>query len=256
MTEQVLKVARHQNYLTLTVNRPDKRNALNAEILDAMDKMFGQIEEDKELRAVVVRGEGKHFCAGIDLAEFHRVESGQSPASLENVFRRLEQLPTVTIAAIQGAALAAGLELALHCDIRIAAEDARCGMPVGRVGLPMPYDFTRKLVETIGAANAALVLYTAESFEARRVYEMGMVAEVVPAAALDEAAAALAAKIAGNAPLSLRMMKMTLRRCMSRTFDTWHEDLLEMARKVRQSRDAREGVVAVLEKRKPVWRGE
>ena len=136
------------------------------------------------------------------------------------------------------------------------SEDAKCGMTLGKVGLMVPYDFTRKLIEVIGAANTSLILYTADLFDARRVYEMGMVSQVVPSGALDETVSGLAEKIAGNAPLSLRAMKATVRRCMSAAFDAWHEDLLDAARKVRQSKDAKEGPRAFLEKRKPVWRGE
>lgn len=255
MAEEIVTLTRHQNWATMTTNRADKRNAINVDVLVGMDKALREVEADKEIRALVVRGAGRHFCAGIDLAEVERSEAGHNPASLENVFRRLEQLPAVTIAAVQGAAIAGGMELALHCDIRIAADDAKCGMTLGRVGLMVPYDFVRKLIESIGAANTSLILYTADLFDAKRVYDMGMVSQVVPAAALDETASALAEKVAANAPLSLRTMKATVRRCMSETFDAWHEDMLELARKVRQSEDAKEGPRAFLEKRKPNWRG-
>ena len=110
----------------------------------------------------MLRGEGGHFCAGIDLAEVNRIEGGHNPTTLESAFGRLEKLPVPTIAAISGAALAGGLELALHCDLRISAEDARLGMTLGRVGLMVPYDFTRKLIEVIGSANTAYILYTAD----------------------------------------------------------------------------------------------
>ena len=184
----------------------------------------------------MVRGEGRHFCAGIDLAEVEQAESGHNPASLEGVFHRLEQLPAITIAAVHGAAIAGGLELALHCDLRIAADDAKCGMTLGKVGLMVPYDFTRKLIEVCGAANTSMILYTADLFDAKRVYEMGMMSQVVPAAELDKTVSALAEKIAGNAPLSLRAMKATVRRCMSETFDAWHQDMLDLATAVRRSK--------------------
>jgi enoyl-CoA hydratase/carnithine racemase len=256
MATEILRLERRQNYAVITLNRPEKRNALNQELIHSLDQALRSIEADKEIRAVVLRGEGNHFCAGIDLQEVARAESGHNPTTLEQAFGRLERLPVPTIAAIQGAALAGGLELALHCDLRIASEDARLGMTLGRIGLMVPYDFTRKLIEIMGSPNTAYILYTAEPVDGRRALVMGMVHEVVAASKLNEAASALAEKVASNAPLSLRAMKATVRRCMSETFDAYHDDLLDLARRVRQSEDAREGVRAFLEKRKPVWRGE
>src|SRR5581483_4197054 len=251
MAEEVLKIERQPNYLTLTLNRPEKRNSLNAALLEAMDKALAASENDKEIRALIVRGAGKSFCAGLDLAEADRLEGGHSPVGIERVFHRLEQFPVPTIAAVQGAALAGGCELALHCDLRVAAQDARIGMTVARVGLLVPYDFIRKLIEVIGSANTAQILYTGE-----RVTQMGMVHEVVAVDKLDAAAVAWAEKVAANAPLSLRTMKKSLRRSMSAAFDAWHDDILEMGRMVRASKDAKEGIRAFLEKRKPVWRAE
>jgi enoyl-CoA hydratase/carnithine racemase len=256
MAEQVLKVTRQPNYVVLSLNRPEKRNALNQALIDELDKALAAVENDKEIRALMLRGEGSSFCAGIDLREVAEAAGGHNPTSLESVFGRLEKFPVPTIAAIHGAALAGGLELALHCDLRIAAENARLGMTLGRVGLVVPYDFTRKLIEVCGSANTAWILYTADQIDARRSAAMGMVHEVVADAKLGDAATALAERVASNAPLALRAMKAIVRRCMTDAFDAWHDDLLRTAREVRQSSDAREGVRAFLEKRKPVWRAE
>ncbi len=256
MAEEVLKIERQPNYLTLTLNRPEKRNSLNTALLDAMDKALAASENDKEIRALIVRGAGKSFCAGLDLAEADRLEGGHSPVGIERVFHRLEQFPVPTIAAVQGAALAGGCELALHCDLRVAAADARIGMTVARVGLLVPYDFIRKLIEIIGSANTAQILYTGEPVSAERALQMGMVHEVVPVEKLDAAAVAWAEKVTANAPLSLRTMKRSMRRSMSAAHDAWHDDILEMGRMVRASKDAKEGIRAFLEKRKPLWRAE
>lgn len=256
MPEQVLKVTRNANYAVLTLNRPEKRNALNQPLIEALNHALAEFENDTAIRALLLRGEGTSFCAGIDLKEVDEAVGGHNPTSLESVFTRLERFPVPTIAAVQGAALAGGLELALHCDLRIASHNARLGMTLGRVGLMVPYDFTRKLIEACGSANTAWILYTAEQIDAERAQRMTMVHEVVPDAKLAEAGAALAAKIADNAPLSLRAMKATVRRCMSASYDAWHDDLQRLAREVRQSQDAREGVRAFLEKRKPVWKAQ
>lgn len=256
MAEEVLKVERRQNYAVFTLNRPEKRNALNVAMMQALDEAIDSIENDNNIRAVIVRGAGGSFCSGLDLAEADRLEGGHSPVNIERVFHRLAHIPVPTIAAMQGAALAGGCELGLHCDMRVAAEDLRMGMTVARVGLVVPYDFIRKLIEIIGAANTAQIIYTAEPVNAERALHMGMVHEVVPNARLDETAIAWAEKVAANAPLSLRTMKHSMRRALSASNNAWHEDILNMGRLVRISKDAKEGIRAFLEKRKPNWKAE
>ncbi|MGH7840966.1 MAG: enoyl-CoA hydratase/isomerase family protein [Candidatus Binataceae bacterium] len=255
MAGEVLLFERQQNYATLTLNRPEKRNALNEPMLQALDAALTAVEHDREVRALILRGAGASFCSGIDLAEADRLEGGHSPVNLERIFHRLENVAVPTIAAMQGPALAGGCELGLHCDLRVGAEDLRIGMTVARVGLIVPYNFIRKLIEIIGAANTAQILYTAEPVDAQRALAMGMVHEVVPGAKLDAAAIALAQKVASNAPLSLRTMKQSLRRSLSASNDAFHQDILELGRMVRASDDAKEGIRAFLEKRKPNWQG-
>jgi enoyl-CoA hydratase/carnithine racemase len=256
MAGEVVSFERQQNYATITLNRPEKRNALNEAMLKGFDEALVAVEHEPEIRAVILRGAGGSFCSGLDLAEADRLEGGHSPVGIERVFHRLENVSVPTIAAMQGSALAGGCELGLHCDLRIGAEDLRMGMTVARVGLLVPYDFIRKLIEVIGAANTALILYTAEPVDAKRALAMGMVHEVVPNAKLDDAAITLAQKVSSNAPLSLRTMKKSLRRSMSESNDAFHQDILEMGRMVRQSKDAKEGIRAFLEKRKPNWQAE
>jgi enoyl-CoA hydratase/carnithine racemase len=256
MAEELLKVERQKNYATFSLNRPEKRNALNEVLMRALDEAIASVENDKKIRAVILRANGAGFCSGIDLAEADRLEGGHNPVGIERVFHRLENLSVPTIAAIQGAALAGGCELALHCDLRIAAEDLRMGMTVARVGLLVPYDFIRKLIEIIGAANTAQILFTAEPVDAQSALRMGMVHDVVPNAKLESAAIALAEKVSSNAPLSLRAMKRSMRRSLIASNDAWHDDILELGRNVRTSKDAREGIRAFLEKRKPNWQAE
>jgi enoyl-CoA hydratase/carnithine racemase len=255
MAAEVL-VERRDNYATITLNRPEKRNALNEPVMKALDEAITSFEDDKDVRAVIIRGAGGSFCSGIDLAEVERLEGGHSPVNIERVFHRLANLPIPTIAAVQGAALAGGCELALHCDLRVAAEDLRMGMSVARVGLVVPYDFIRKLIEIVGPANTAQILYTAEPVDAQRAFGMGMVHQVVTSGKLGESAVSWAERVSANAPLSLRTMKKSMRRALSGAFTTWHDDILEMGRMVRSSKDAKEGIRAFLEKRKPKWTAE
>jgi enoyl-CoA hydratase/carnithine racemase len=253
-----IKVDRAGDYATIRMTRPKKRNSINNQMLAELEEALTAVESDRSMRALCLAGEGRHFCAGIDLAEGHRVAAteGGGRLSLESVFHHLEGLSIPTVAALQGAALAGGCELALHCDMRIAAESARIGMPLARVGLSPPFNFTRKLIEVIGAPNTCQLLFTADAIDGRRAYEIGMVNEVVPDAELDNAVKALMQKVAANAPLSLRAMKATIRRCMSAAFDAAHEDIEELIATVVRSQDSKEGSHAFLEKRKPVWKGE
>jgi enoyl-CoA hydratase/carnithine racemase len=258
MADELVKVERSGQYLTIRLNRPEKGNALNIGMLNALDKAVRAVEEDKSIKALLLTGEGKHFCAGIDLAEGHRVDTTEvgGGLSLETVFHRLEALPIPTVAVMRGAALAGGLELGLHCDLRVAAENARLGMPVARVGLIPPFDFTRKLIEVIGASATAYLLFSAEPIDGKRALAMGMVNEVAPEGEVEKAGKALLEKISGNAPLSLRTIKATLRRCMRDAYLGEHQDLDEMVRTILKSSDAKEGARAFVEKRKPVWKGE
>jgi enoyl-CoA hydratase/carnithine racemase len=258
MADELVKVEHSGDYLTVRLNRPEKGNAINNGMLAALDKAFAAAEQDQSLRALLLTGEGKHFCAGIDLAEGHRVDTTEvgGGISLETVFHRLEALPIPTVAVIRGAALAGGLELGLHCDLRVAAENARLGMPVAKVGLIPPFDFTRKLIEIIGASATAYLLFSAEPVDGKRALAMGMVNEVAPEAEVETAGRNLLEKIAGNAPLSLRTVKATLRRCMRDAFLAEHKDLDEMVKVILRSSDAKEGARAFVEKRKPQWKGE
>ncbi len=253
MAEEV-KVERNQNYITLSLNRPEKRNAINRAVIEALDAALVSIEADADVRAVVIRGEGRGFCSGLDLRDIEQMGAGG--LTFEKVIARVQKLPVPTVAAVHGDALTGGLVLALSCDLRIAGEGARLGMTPARIGYLPTYWIFRKFVETVGPANTAEIMYLADPVDANRAREMGLVHKVVPDDSLASGAAKWAATIAGNAPLSVRAMKQMIARVTSTAFEVEHQDLDELGNKVRTSQDAREGVRAFLEKRKPVWRGQ
>jgi enoyl-CoA hydratase/carnithine racemase len=170
------------------------------------------------------------------------------------MLERLEACPQPTIAAMQGDAVAGGCELGLHCDLRIAADDARFTMPVATFGLAPPVDFTWKLIDAIGLAKAKEMLYTGEPINAQVALTFGLVNTVVPAATLAQEVDSLARRIARNGPLAVRAVKAFAHASLRR--DQPRAELDALDRRVRMSADLKEGLAARSERRTPVFRGE
>jgi enoyl-CoA hydratase/carnithine racemase len=243
---------------TVTLNRPGKRNALNAAVLAALRGTFARLEDHPDVRVVVVRGAGTAFCSGMDLNEMRerQAQAADPESGVIDVLRQIEHSRHATIAMVQGDAYAGGCELALHCDLRVAADHARFAMPLARIGLIVPFPLGQKLVEIVGPAFARQILLTGQPIDARHAREIGMIHEVVPAAELGATTYALARSVAANAPLSLAGMNATIQRALSRRDGIEHKDLDDLVTRARKSDDAREGVRAMLEKRPPAFRGQ
>src|SRR5580765_6402140 len=216
MADEIL-FALKNGIATITMNRPEKRNALNTILLEGFNSILSHVEESKEARVVVIRGEGKAFCSGIDLRELSsRQTAGADPETgVVQIFQRIERSRIPTIAMVHGDALAGGCELALHCDLRVAAEPARIGMPLARLGLIVPFPLGQKLVEIIGPAFTKQILFTGQPITATRAYEIGMIHYLVSPSDLESTTYALARTSADNAPLSLVGMKATILRSIS-----------------------------------------
>jgi enoyl-CoA hydratase/carnithine racemase len=256
MSEEIL-VAVADGIATVTLNRPDQRNAMNAAMLRLLGEGVEGLDARNDVRVIVFRGAGPAFCSGRDLKEMEaRVATNDPDAGVVPVLRRIEGSRHATVAVVHGDAIAGGCELALHCDLRIAAETARFGMPLARIGLILGFPLAQKLVEIIGPAHTRHLLLTGRPIDARRAWEIGMIHKVVPAAELETAVAALSRTLADNAPLSLSGIKAVIQRTISTRAQIAHEDLDALALRARQSADASEGRRAMLEKRKPVFRGE
>jgi enoyl-CoA hydratase/carnithine racemase len=242
---------------TVTMNRPAQRNAMNRALLDGLRKSFEDLDERRDVRVIVVRGAGPAFCAGMDLKEMEARGGAADPeADVVEVLRRVERSKLPTIAVVHGDAIAGGCELALHCDLRVMADGARIGMPLARIGLIVPFTLGQKLVEIIGPAHTRHLMFTGRPIDARRALEIGMVHQVVPAAEIEAATQTLARTIADNAPLSLAGIKAVIQRALELREKITADDLDAAARRARSSADASEGRRAMLEKRKPNFRGE
>jgi enoyl-CoA hydratase/carnithine racemase len=255
MADEIL-CAIQDGIASITMNRPEKRNAMNRALLDGLVSNFTELETNTDVRVIVIRGEGKAFCAGLDLRELSaRQQGADAEMGVVEILQMIEGSRHPTIAMVQGDALAGGCELALHCDLRVVSDLARFGMPLARLGLVIPFPLCQKLVEIVGPAYTKQILLSGQPVEATRAYDMGMVHQLVPAAELEQATYGLARTIADNAPLSLSGMKTTIHRAISLRETIEYQDLQQMAATARTSQDAKEGVKAMLEKRKPQFRG-
>jgi enoyl-CoA hydratase/carnithine racemase len=243
---------------TVTLNRPDRRNAMNAALLTGLRACVDRLEDRRDVRVIVIRGAGPAFCAGMDLREMEQRGGapGDPEADVVAALQRVEAVRHPTIAMVHGDAIAGGCELALHCDLRVAADVARFGMPLARIGLVVPFALGQKLLEIVGPAHARQLLFTGRPVDATRALAIGMVHQVVPAAEVEVETYALARAIAANAPLALAGMKATIQRALSLSERIEHADLDALAARARRSADASEGRRAILERRPPSFRGE
>ena len=200
----------------LTLNRPDRLNALNSAVLKELDDALAAIDGDAEIRVLVVRGAGeKALAAGADITEMQSMEAeaGMAFGAFgQKVFAKIEALRQPSIAMIPGFALGGGCELALACDIRIASEKARFGQPEVGLGITAGFGGTQRLARIVGVSNAMELILTAKTINAARAQELGLVSHVYPPEELMDKAMELAQAIAANAQVAVRQSKAAIRR--------------------------------------------
>ena len=236
---------------TVTLNRPEKRNALDREMLGALEAAFSPPAAGERL--AVVRAVGSVFCAGLDLKERSERPRGTSP--IEAVLHRIEHHPLPVVAVVQGDAIAGGNELALHCDLVIASTTARFGMSLAQIGLAPSWFLAKKLLEVAGPVTTRRILLLGDPLPAQRLYDLGIVSHIADPEDLDDVAEAVIARLADNAPLSLRAMKALLLREMAFRDSIPHAELDRLVEEVRASQDAREGMAVRLGRRTPSFTG-
>ena len=237
---------------TIALDRPEKRNALTDDMLDQLIAALDTVEADSSVRVLLLRGNGSSFCSGVDLAEKltrRGVEGSVEFVRLIEVFDRLDGHPNPTIAVLQGTSLAGGWELALHCDIRFAAPDARFGMPLARLGLVVPFPAAVRLAQIAGVSAATDLLLSAELIDGVRAHALGLVTHLATGTELAAAATAHAAKIAALAPLALREMKRLLRHVAPTPDPAAFRRFDDARQRITGSADTEEGLRAFLERR-------
>jgi enoyl-CoA hydratase/carnithine racemase len=254
--EEAMKVLDQTNgpVRTVTLNRPEKRNAMDGEMLDELAAAFATEPGPLE-RVVVIRANGPVFCAGLDLRE--RLTDGASGGAspIEHVLHLVENYPLPVVSVVQGDAIAGGNELALHCDFVIASTAASFGMSLAQIGLAPTWFLAKKLLEVAGPVATRRILLLGDPIPAARMAEMGIIHGAVAPEELESAVGAVVDRVAANAPLSLRAMKALLVREMAFRDGIEHHDVDRLVEKSRTSDDAREGIAARLEKRAPAFRG-
>jgi enoyl-CoA hydratase/carnithine racemase len=238
---------------TVLLNRPEKRNALDTEMLDGLLAAFRETPAPIE-RVAVIRSTGPVFCAGLDLRSRAEIKDGKS--SIEGLLHAIEIYPLPVVAVVQGDAIAGGNELALHCDIVVASSAARFGMSAAQIGLAATWSLTKKLLEVAGPVITRKMLLLGDPIPATRLYELGVIAEIAPPEELEAKAAAIINRLAANAPLSLRAMKATIRREMQFRDNISHDDIDALIMQASRSADAKEGMTARMEKRQPNFQGK
>jgi enoyl-CoA hydratase len=251
---QTLVLDRAGSIATITLNRPDARNAVNVALAEGVAAALDTLDGDADLRTGVLTGAGKGFSAGMDLKAFLAGERAWiGDRGFAGIVQRSSRKPL--IAAIEGFALAGGLEIALACDLIVAARDARLGVPEVKRSLVASAGALRRLPQRLPYGVAMELALTGDPIDAERAYALGLVNRLAEPGGAVQAALELADAIAKNGPLALEATKATLQQQFDWTEQEFWQRQGELAEPVMRSEDAREGAAAFSEKREPVWQG-
>jgi 2-(1,2-epoxy-1,2-dihydrophenyl)acetyl-CoA isomerase len=251
-------VTREGGVATVTLNRPDKLNALTDEMYERLIALFAEIAADDSVRAVVVTGTGRAFCSGSDVARMEKRDLRAARARLQlrhRMIRNLVAIEKPVIAAVRGAAVGIGSSLALACDLIVASETARFAQVFKNIGLVPDGGAVFFLTQYLGIGRAKELVFTARSLPAREALEWGMVARVVPDGELESAAAALGAEMAGSATYALGLAKKMMQGMYSPTLEALLEIESLSQGLARLTDDHQEGVAAFREKRSARFSG-
>jgi enoyl-CoA hydratase len=258
MSYETLTLDVSDRIATITVNRPDKLNALNARTVDDLDAAIDEVSARGDVGGVILTGAGRAFVAGADIAELQGLGALSAKALArrgQEVFGRLESSPKPTIAAVNGFALGGGCELAMCCHLRIASDAAKFGQPEVKLGLIPGYGGTQRLPRLIGKGRALQLLLTGEMIDAAEAYRIGLVNRVVPGGELLAAAKTMLGQMLANGPLALAHCIELVNRGGDVTLDQALAAEATAFGLLAATDDKREGTRAFLEKRAPSFTG-
>ena len=247
-----LIIEKQENICTVKINNPEALNALNSTILKELDATFAEIKEDNSIDVVILTGEGRSFVAGADISQMCEMNAIEGKAFGElgaSVFRKIELLDKVVIAAVNGFALGGGCELAMACDIRVASVKAKFGQPEVGLGITPGFSGTQRLARVVGIGKAKESIYTADVIVAEEAYRIGLVNKVVAPEVLMDECMAMAKKIASKAPLAVRYAKEAINRGIETDIDTGISIEADLFGLCFSTEDQKEGMQAFLGKR-------
>jgi len=255
-----LRATRDGHLLILEINRPKARNSLNEAVLTALNAELTAVRHDDTIRAVVLTGADGIFCAGADITNFDIIREqsllGERAALGGSIWADLGRFPKPVIAAVEGLALGGGCELALACDIVIAGESARFGVPEVKLGVIPGGGGTQRLVQAVGKSKAMALLLTGDFLSAQRACAAGIVAETVPDGTALDVATAMAQRIAANSPLAVALAKDAALQALETSLAQGLEHEKRNFHVAVNSADSREGQAAFLGKRAPEFSGK
>lgn len=260
MTYSTILLTIDSDVATITLNRPDKRNAINYELIDDLLAALGEVAKS-DARTLILTGAGKAFCSGMDLENLKTLigrtpeQSVKDSETMAGLFRSLYDFPRPTIAAVNGAAVAGGCGLATLCDLTLAVPEAKFGYTEVRIGF-VPAIVSTFLLRQIGEKHARDLLLTGRIFGAEEAYRMGLINEIVAPEKLMDRARELAAQLMENSPASLAYTKRLLSDHARRELDLQIQSAVKENAAIRATPDFQEGVSSFLEKRKPNWSGK
>lgn len=238
----------------VTMCRGAKRNALNVAMLDGLHAAF-TTEPSPVERVTVIRAQGPSFCAGVDLKERQSNGMAGTATGIEQMLHAVAMYPLPVVGVVHGDAIAGGNELALHCDLVVAASSARFGMSLAQIGLAPTWFLAKRILDVGGPVFAREMLLLGDPVSSTRMADLGMIHACVAPDELEAAAQAVIDRLAANAPLSLRAMKAVLTRQMQFRDSIDHDDVDQLVEAARHSDDAKEGIAARLDKRTARFNG-